>query len=349
MYEQTEVGYKLYKSDLYRLLDLLKEYGRVFAPQKNDNWLRFLELEDYKKLVFEGLTWYSPKEFLFPKKQIIFEFERNKIIKDNFEVEKKVLFGLRLCDLNSFFINDKLFLEQEPVNKNYKKHRENLTLVGLWCDSQVDNFCFCSSLKLKNYYDLCLFDRGDFFHIKFATEKGYEIISKLGLEKDENYTKSVPECRNKLMTTDIQRFFNRDDMWQTGADKCLSCGDCTSLCPTCLCFDIKDEMNIDLKSGKRILELDSCMFRDFSLVAGGHAFREKRVNRFKHRFFHKLVYFPKKFSGESMCTGCGRCIRGCPTKIHWVCKINGLVIEEKKGGSPHEHKDICIMEIKNDK
>ena len=104
------------------------------------------------------------------------------------------------------------------------------------------------------------------------------------------------------------RFFDRNDVWEKESEKCLSCGDCTSLCPTCLCFDIKDEVNLDMVSGVRVAQWDSCMFKDFTAVAGGGVARDKRVDRLKHRIFHKLTYFPKKFDGASMCTGCGRCI-----------------------------------------
>ncbi len=90
-----------------------------------------------------------------------------------------------------------------------------------------------------------------------------------------------------------------------------------------MCFDVQDEVEVDLTKGFRIQKWDSCMYKDFTLVAGGHVYRNTRLNRFKHRIYHKLVYFPQKFE-RYMCTGCGRCIRGCPTKIDWIGLVNEM-------------------------
>ena len=320
-------GYKLPKKDLKNFIRILEKYGEIYAPQKKDNWVRLDTVNDIKNITSKGITWYSAKKHVFEPKQVLFDFDANKIKKNDEYARKKVLFGLRLCDLNSFRINDKLFLEQEPVNDNYKKNRENLLLVGFWCDEPVDEYCFCDSLELEHFYDLCLFDRGKYWHLKVGSEKGDRVVKKMKL-KHEVYWRDMPKCEKTLLTTDIEKYFNRDDIWKEGSNKCLSCGNCTSLCPTCLCFDIEDDVNLDLKSGQRKVKWDSCMYKDFTLVAGNNVFRNARVNRFKHRFFHKLDYFKKK-TGNLMCTGCGRCIRGCPTKIDWVELINKLEVEEK--------------------
>ena len=124
----------------------------------------------------------------------------------------------------------------------------------------------------------------------------------------------------KLSTTDIKHLF-AETFWESLSDKCISCGACTALCPTCHCFTIKDEVGFDLKTGKRIRIPASCQLRSFTRVAGDFVFRNKRVDRFKHRIYHQLQYF-KDRHGVEMCTGCGRCIRACPTKINWVEAIN---------------------------
>ncbi|MFW6285956.1 MAG: 4Fe-4S dicluster domain-containing protein [Nanoarchaeota archaeon] len=320
-------GYKLPKKKINKFLKYLEEFGKVYAPTNKNNWIHLEEFNNPKDITFEGLSWYSAKKHVLKQKDILFEFNNNQIIKSQ-DNEKKVLFGLRLCDLNSFRINDVLFLKQNPKHENYEQRRKNLLLIGLWCDKPIDEYCFCDSLNLENYYDLCLFDRGKYFHIKTGSLKGLEIVNNMKLDTDTNYSPQIPRCKNKLLTIDIAKYFNRDDIWQKGATKCLSCGNCTSLCPTCLCFDIEDEVNLDLVSGKRISKWDSCMYRDFTLVAGNNVFRDERLKRFKHRFYHKLDYFKKK-TNMVMCTGCGRCIRGCPTKIDWIELINKLEVETK--------------------
>ncbi len=323
----TKEGFILQKKDLNKLLNALRKYGQVIGPQQQGKWLRMVPIKDASELTLKGISWYTSKNYVFAQKQTLFTFNGMKVKKFDY-FPKKVLFGLRMCDLNAFSVNDELFLKQEPKNEIYSKLRENLTLIGLFCDEQQDKYCFCSSMNLKHIYDLCLFDRGDYFHIKVGSAKGEEIISKLKLKSDSDYWKELPDCNLKLSTTQIKDFFHRDEVWKKGVDDCLSCGDCTTLCPTCLCFDVEDEVELNLKEGVRFAKWDSCMYKHFTLVAGGHVFRNTRINRFKHRIYHKLDYFPSKFNGELMCTGCGRCIRGCPTKIDWVSLINEMEAEK---------------------
>ena len=318
-------GYRLEKKDLDKLLNTLRKYGEIIAPKQNGKWLRMEKVKEASEITLNGISWFTSKKYIFPEKQTLFTFDGESTKKYNY-FPKRVLFGLRMCDLNAFHVNDKLFLEQEPKNHNYEKFRKNLTLVGLFCNTEQDKYCFCDSLKLKHLYDLCLFDKGSHYHIKSASSKGDEILEALNLINKENHWQEMPKCTMQLQATDIRKFYE-NEMWKTGSDDCLSCGDCTTLCPTCLCFDVEDEVNLDLKSGTRFAKWDSCMYKHFTLVAGGHVYRNNRINRFKHRIYHKFDYFARKFEGESMCTGCGRCIRGCPNKIDWIAIVNKMNIK----------------------
>ena len=105
-----------------------------------------------------------------------------------------------------------------------------------------------------------------------------------------------------------------DELWNELGDRCLSCGACTLVCPTCPCFNVIDEVNLDSTKGERMRKWDSCMFREYSMVAGGHNFREARADRLKLRFTHKLQAFVGEF-GKPACVGCGRCIDICPVDI----------------------------------
>ncbi len=316
-------GFSLSKEKLNLLFDALKiSSDEIIAPVKikGDNFLRMQPVNSIDEVYFKGISWFTSKKYVFPETQELFAFKGEKIKTWNEKPKKRVLFGLRQCDLNAFYINDYLFLNEDPPMKFYKTFRENLTLVGLWCDKPQDEYCFCDSIKLKHKYDLCLFDRGKNWHIKSESKKGDIILLEMSLQT-EHYTPSQPNCKRKLHTHDIKNLFEKDEIWQKGTKDCLSCGDCTTLCPTCLCFDIEDKADLSLKCGSRCAKWDSCMYKDFTLVAGEHVFRDKRVDRFKHRIFHKIQYFREQF-GELMCTGCGRCTRGCPTKIDWVKLIN---------------------------
>ena len=310
-------GKVLPKTELNKFLKSLRSYGEVYGPVKKDV-VKLEKINDVKDICFDEHLWFPPKQFIFPEKHVMFKFEKGKFTTNYDDIKPTVLFGLRKCDLQGFAINDKLFLTQEFVDPHYKKRRENLLLVGLYCYNEMDKYCFCESMELDDHYDLMLLDRGDYFHVKSGSKKGEKYIKNL---KDQEFDAPKTTCKTTLDVKQIKEFFT-NDMWNEGADKCLSCGHCTNLCPTCLCFTIEDDMNLD-RSGERVAKLDSCQFKDFTKVAGGHVFRESRVDRFKHRIYHKLEYFKEKFD-LYMCTGCGRCIRGCPEKIDWIELIHKM-------------------------
>ena len=126
----------------------------------------------------------------------------------------------------------------------------------------------------------------------------------------------------KLNSLDIKDFYYSQN-WKKGVNECISCGACNFLCPTCHCFTVEDEVEFNLKDGKRIRKQASCQLKSFTRVAGDHIFRDSKEARFKHRIYHQIQYFKERHD-IVMCTGCGRCIRGCPAKIDWVNIINGM-------------------------
>ncbi|USN45545.1 MAG: 4Fe-4S dicluster domain-containing protein [Candidatus Woesearchaeota archaeon] len=307
----------LKKKALGAFLKKLASFGQVYGPVKTDT-VRFEPVSHEKQLCLDEHAWFPVKEFLFPQKQVFFRFDGEKIITED-NVKKAVLFGLRKCDLNAFLINDKLFLEGEHKDLFYEQRRNNLLLVGLYCYHELDEFCFCSSMNLQDYHDIMLYDRGSYYQVKAGTPKGEFFIAHL--KDTEAFVPPPTTCSLALPTQEIAHLFEHQ-AWKEGADSCTSCGHCTNLCPTCLCFTISDDVALDGK-GERVAEWDSCQYKEFTEVAGGHVFREKRVDRFKHRIYHKIQYFRERFD-MSMCTGCGRCIRGCPEKIHWIHLIGKM-------------------------
>lgn len=313
-------GKILLKSELNSFIKRLQGYGEVVAPVRRDI-LRYDIIKNASEICLDGLPRFSLKGFFFPQKQLLFRFRGQSI--QSIEEEKKenkkyVFFAIRECDSNAFFVNDKLFMDEIP-DERYKRTREGMILIALHCNQPVDRFCFCESMEFNGYYDLLFYDLGDRFHIKIGSEKGEEIVKSL---KEDEYWHEVAICKNinVLETKEINNYYNHPE-WKKFSEDCLSCGMCTNLCPTCLCFDISDELSIELSSGKRKQQEDSCQYRDFTVVAGGSIFRKERVYRFKHRIYHKLQYFKERF-GIFMCTGCGRCIRHCPSEIYWTGGIN---------------------------
>jgi sulfhydrogenase subunit beta (sulfur reductase) len=109
-------------------------------------------------------------------------------------------------------------------------------------------------------------------------------------------------------------------VWEVFGEKCYSCGSCVFVCPTCYCFDVKDELDIDLENGRRVRVWDGCMLENFATCAGGHNFRKTRAARFRHRIFRKGVNLPLKYSYYG-CVGCGRCARDCTSSIAGPVKV----------------------------
>ena len=207
----------------------------------------------------------------------------------------------------------------------YLNKRKNTILIGFFCEAP-DEYCFCNSMELNDdCYDLFFYPKDENYYISIGTNKGLALVKNLKEVKKEIIFKQ--ENTKELKNKDIERHY-RNKIWETDAEKCLSCSACTIYCPTCNCFDIRDKLNINLKDGIRARTEMSCQLKSFSRIAGGKTFRESRLSRFKHFVYHKIVYY-KKRKGRYMCVGCGRCLRVCPTKIDWINTINLLEDEEQ--------------------
>ncbi len=117
-------------------------------------------------------------------------------------------------------------------------------------------------------------------------------------------------------------------VWQDVGKRCVSCGNCTAVCPTCYCFDIYDEVKLDMSGGERRRVWDSCQLDEFAMVAGGENFRKERSSRQRHRYYRKFDYPVKKYS-KFFCVGCGRCTRTCMADISLIETVNELAKEHK--------------------
>jgi len=320
------------KNKIHILIKELSKEHEVFAPVRKKNRVSFERVSSGDEICLEFQnTKKSPKEILLPQTEILFTFRTGKkgveIDESPATRKKMVLLGVRPCDARSFVLIDKFFSSGENKDLYYLQKRENTATIGLACDHPLGT-CFCMSMGGnpfgKEGMDLLLLDLDDKYLIEAVTEKGKKLIENLpwlreAEKEDVEKTKRLSEDAEKAMKSKVpvdglckklDGMFD-DPLWEQMRKKCVNCGVCSYLCPTCCCFDILDE---ETDEGKRLRIWDSCQFPFFTVQGSGYNPRASGKEMVRQRIMHKFNYYVKNF-GESLCVGCGRCVRECPVNI----------------------------------
>jgi len=323
-------SYILSKENLPKFISELIGKYKVFAPVEDNDVTLFKDIKNSKEINLKYTnSKMPPKNLLFHQTETLFKFTpgaKGKIQSPEIDNGKKVIFGIRPCDAKSFAIIDPVFKEdfEDPF---YLSKRENLLLIGLSCTSPCSN-CFCTSFNdspaSSKYVDILLTDIGDKYYVEVNGDKGKKAVNskifKSATKLDETKKKEV-EIKAKDLITRFQKIEGipekldrifENPFWKEVADKCLRCGTCTYLCPTCHCFDIQDEAT--MAKGARVRIWDTCMIPEYTLQASGYNPRPARMNRMRNRVYHKYNYYPKNLDVIA-CVGCGRCIDNCPVNI----------------------------------
>ena len=323
-------GYILSKTDLPKFISELIGKYKVFAPVDENDTTLFKEIKNPKEINMKyNNTKVPPKNILFCQTETLFKFTpgtKGKIQSPDIDNGKRAIFGIRPCDAKSFAIIDPVFKEdyEDPF---YVTKRDNTLLVGLSCNNPYPN-CFCTSFNdspaSSKYVDILLTDIGDKYFVEANSDKGKQVVkSKLfkaagkadETKKKEVEKKAIDQIKRVQKIDKIAEKLDKifeNPFWKEVADKCLRCGTCTYLCPTCHCFDIQDEST--MTEGGRIRVWDTCMIPEYTLQASGYNPRPTRMNRVRNRVYHKYNYFPKNLDVIA-CVGCGRCIDACPVNI----------------------------------
>ncbi len=311
-----------------------------------NNQYKFGEVSSLEEMSLNYLpTILPPKKYYMPQHETLLKYDvsRGQEMEAVVEVEELVLFGVHTCDLAGIQCLNVVFSDR-PKDLHYLIRKNYLTLIGLECNDYCDGYANCAMLRNhlpKGGYDLFFTELSDCYFVHVNTQQGDDLVDESGLfdpvtpraEAELAELRALKKKRFKsevaIRYQDIPRLFEETFeslVWDDVGNRCLSCGNCTNVCPTCYCFDVTDEPELDLTKGRRIRVWDSCQHEAFAKVAGGESFREKRKDRKRHRFNRKFKY-PMDRYRRIFCTGCGRCSRTCMAKIDLKETINALMEE----------------------
>jgi len=325
------------KKDFKILIDkkIWEKESQIVGVVKKGQHYTFDNLTSSKELELDyDVTILSPKKYFQPPKEVLLKFVPNE--SDSYvavhNCKPTTIIGIHYYDLAAIALMDIVFAAGEE-DRNYLIRRENSVLIGMFPTKHFQ-YRFARSVVRDQFYktaDLMLVDMGEEYAVEVVTEKGSAFL-KDGNVNENTYTfKEIDEAKNRIkddrkipvpieLTPDfLEKNYNHPG-WKYFGDKCFSCGSCVLVCPTCYCFDITEEVELNLKEGKRIRVWDGCMLEDFASVADGHNFRKNRSERFMHRIFRKGKYAPEKYQHYG-CVGCGRCADACTADIAGPVKV----------------------------
>lgn len=322
------------KENLTGLLSELSKTALVYVPKEVSGVIKFAPFVSSDPLRFDTCnTLLPPKDLLFPQCQKMYHYgvdADNELFVDPLvESSDQILFAVRPCDMRSLECLDDVFLTKGYLDEYYQAKRDNLLTVAIGC-TQPAQTCFCESMGLDPNHapaaDLMLYEGDEAYRVEAQTPKGEQALSiwEPFLVEGDIQTKQA-HCTLQVDSTHLKEkldaLYDSSELWDAMSITCLNCGTCTYLCPTCYCFDISQENRY--QEGVRFRCWDSCMFSEYTAMAGGHNPRPTKKDRVRNRFMHKLNYFEDRY-GKMLCVGCGRCVQKCPVNLDITVLIDRI-------------------------
>lgn len=332
---------KMPKQNLDLFVAVLPAWGEVYAPIQRGNSFVFEKPSLWSDVRMNYTrTILPPKKLMLPPRETTFAFDPIEGYQDLLAEASKpmVLFGAHAYDIYGLNILDRVFAQSKYPDPYYIARRKSTTIIGV--DFEPDDKHFARSMNadfVDSGFDLFFSDIGEDYLILVGTSRGDDIVVMSGClmqtptEADFDAYKRRSKLRRELYKTrleledlpEILEMEYHSDVWEDMGNRCLSCGSCSMVCPTCFCFDVNDEVELGSRKGKRIRLWDSCLFKTHALVAGGENFRGARSSRIKFRYYHKQRGFVAEY-GRPSCVGCGRCAEVCPAEINIISVIETI-------------------------
>ncbi len=328
---------------------LITEGGReVFGVQAKGEKFAFAPLECAGDLRLDyDVTILPPKKYFLPQYETLLKFDLSTSgVQTTEDASPRVIVGVHPYDIAAIKQMDSYFLDAD-ASAAYLARRKNTLIIG----SDVMNVsekAFFGSMgtgAAQSGYDLFVTDLGDRIAIEIGTDAGANLLALANnLEDatsvDAHKVKASREAASANAMRglkvkpggwqDLLKKNNDSEVWKEQSDKCLGCGSCTLVCPTCFCYDVVDEINLDLGTAQRCRTWDGCLLRNFTAVASrwssGEIFRDSKLDRYRHRFNRKGNYLPDRL-GFVACVGCGRCSAQCVPDIADPVQLTNMLFD----------------------
>jgi sulfhydrogenase subunit beta (sulfur reductase) len=324
------------RPNLDRLAKSLSKSYSVYAPVKSGDNRYYKKIEDAgleDAVLGEIRAVQTIKSFYFPARLKVADYYSENISEN--KNRPVVILGAKSCDLASLKLMDYVFSQDSFKDPFYAAQRESSIIISSDCTCYGDS-CFCAALGIEPYptedFDINLSEIESGYVAEIGSEKGEKIFREYHklFQKADLYIEKRHSARTKLKDDLLEHVKNKQipkkdsiqylfkkkfnsDIWEETAKKCVECGACNIICPSCHCFVLKDQKTNE--SFERLRLWDSCLLLTFARVAGGANPRKFLSERLRNRFDKKFNFFPDKI-GKFGCTGCGRCSDACPGKIN---------------------------------
>ena len=294
----------------------------MWAPEKRPGEVVYTEVEDVRKVkLISEPPLHSFKRFLVPSEETLFEYKKDKMTEVK-KAEKQVIFGINPVDLKAVVMLNQIF-ERDPWYQ--ERMRRTLIIGQSLIPENVEQNLF--QIKYEEdvlehlQFDIFLEVQKNKYFVYTGSEEGQSVLEKFGYKNYEHIAYAGPikeEGLDPMMVKyrDALRKTYKKEIWEEdiGA-RCIECGKCTLVCPTCFCFDIKDQPDLVGEGGTRKRTWGACFYNDFSEVGGGHKFLKTTAERIHFWYYHKFVRIPDQIQIMG-CVGCGRCAKACPVGIN---------------------------------
>ena len=296
-----------------------------------------------------GLGPHSWKKYLYPSAVRLWQAHRQG---DSFAIEPETLtperlafVGVRACELHAIAIQDRVFTGGAYTDPAYQAQRENVFIVAVNC-GRASKTCFCTSMntgpRATSGFDLALTEvlepNRHYFVVEVGSESGAEVLSGVPhrpatdeetLAAEKITTETAGQMVRSMNTAGLKELLYASydhPRWDHVAARCLTCGNCTMVCPTCFCTTVEDTTDLTGDTAERWRKWDSCFTMDFSYIVGGSV-RPSAKSRYRQWMTHKLATWIDQF-GTSGCVGCGRCITWCPVGIDITEAVGAMRAED---------------------